>query len=156
MDPLLQALQQSEIALYLRTSRWGYAAVNTAHVFGVALLVGAMVPLDLRLLGVWHRIPHPTLVTVLAPVAAVGLCLAAASGALLFSVRAEEYAAIGVLRLKLVLIILGVLSALLLHLRHGLALRTASTARLATAGAISMTCWIGALILGRTIAFAAG
>ena len=51
MDEVFQALQATPVAQYLRTARWGYATLNTAHVFGIALLVGAILPLDLRLLG---------------------------------------------------------------------------------------------------------
>ena len=155
MDALLAEIAGSEIATALRYSRWEYAAVNTAHVFGIALLVGAILPLDLRLLGLWRAIPHVALVRVLVPVAVVGLLLAVTAGALLFSVRAPEYAALTVFRVKLGLIATGVLSALAVHVAHGFSLESAGRARLAGAGAISITCWIGALIAGRMIAYAA-
>ena len=58
VDAVLAAVEASGLATALRFSRgWGYAAVNTAHVLGVALLVGAAVPLALRLLGLWRGVP---------------------------------------------------------------------------------------------------
>ncbi|MGI9382301.1 MAG: DUF2214 domain-containing protein [Methyloligellaceae bacterium] len=154
MDEILAAVAASDVATALRMSRWGYAAVNTAHVLGIALLVGGIVPLDLRLLGLWPGVARDGLVRTLVPVAATGLGLAVTTGAFLFSVRAPEYAALTVLQIKLALVVLGGGSAIALHLVHGFMLETASSARLARAGALSMTCWLGALIAGRMIAFA--
>lgn len=154
MDALLAAIAASEPAASLRVSRWLYAAVNTSHVLGIALLVGSILPLDLRLLGLWRGVALDGLVRVLVPVAAGGLVLALATGALLFSVRAPDYAALTVFRIKLVLIAVGVSAALLLHLLHGVRLERAAPGRLAGAGALSMTCWLGALLAGRMIAFA--
>ena len=153
MDEILAALAASDIATALRLSRWGYAAVNTCHVLGISLLVGAIVPLDLRLIGFWPGIARDGLVRTLVPVAATGLALAVTTGALLFSVRAPEYAALTVLQVKLALVLTGAGSAIALHLLHGYRLESAGPSRLARAGALSMTCWLGALIAGRMIAF---
>lgn len=138
----------------LRFSRWGYALVNTAHVLGIALLVGAILPLDLRLMGAWSDVPRATLARVLVPVAAGGLVLAVTAGLLLFSVRATDYAALLVFRVKLLLIATGAGSAVALHLAHGLLLEGAGQRRLAGAGTLSVICWLGALVAGRMIAFA--
>ncbi len=156
MEPLLAAIQASDLATALRFSRWSYAVVSTAHVLGIALLIGAILPLDLRLLGAWHSIARSALVRVLVPVAAVGLALAVAAGLLLFAVRAVDYAALTVFRLKLLLIATGASSALILHATHGFLLETASRGRLRLAAIFSMTCWLGTLIAGRLIAFVSG
>lgn len=153
MDGLLVALAASDIATTLRFSRWLYAVVNTAHVLGIALLVGAILPLDLRLIGLWPGVAQDGLVRVLVPVAACGLTLALTTGPLLFSVRAPEYADLTVFQVKLVLVATGVVSALALHLSYGLLLKGASRARLVSAGVLSMSCWLGALAAGRMIAF---
>lgn len=150
----LAALESTAVAEYLRVSRWGYAAVSTAHIFGIALLVGAILPLHLRIFGLWRRVSRTALVRVLVPVAASGLALAAGAGLLLFSIRAREYADIGLMQAKFALVGLGALSALALHATHGLLLEKAGRTRLKTHAAISLTCWIGALICGRLIAFA--
>ena len=154
MDALLTALEGMGVAQALRGARWGYAAVNAAHILGIALLIGAIVPLNLRFLGLWRSTPHQALIRVLVPVAAAGLALAILAGLLLFSVRAREYAGIGFLQAKLALIAVGLLSALALHHAHGTLLETASDRRLAGHAAVSLLCWIGALACGRLIAFA--
>jgi hypothetical protein len=154
MEALLAALEASGPAQYLRASRWGYAAVNGMHILGIALLVGAVVPLNLRLLGLWPAVPREQLLRVLVPAAAFGLVLAVPTGLLLFSVKAEDYSAIFFLQAKLALILAGVLSAVTAHLRYGLALEGAEPARLRLHALVSIACWLGALALGRLIGFA--
>jgi hypothetical protein len=151
MDALLDALVASAPAQWLRFSRWGYAAVNTTHVFGITLLVGAILPLDLRLLGVWRSVALEPLARVLVPVAATGLFLAITTGVFLFITRANEYAALNLFLLKVTLIAAGAVHALSLQLGRGVA--HASRARLRAAGAASLSIWVAALICGRLLAF---
>jgi hypothetical protein len=154
LEALLAGLEGTAVAQTLRSSRWLYAATNAAHIFGIALLVGAILPLNLRLLGLWPDVPRAKLVRVLVPVAATGLALAIAAGGLLFAVRAREYAGIGFLQLKLVLVATGALAALALHHAHGFLLETAPDRRLTGHALLSLVCWPAALVCGRLIAFA--
>ena len=151
---MLAALEGTSLAQALRGSRWGYATLNAAHIFAIALLIGSVVPLNLRLLGVWRGIARETVVRVLAPVAASGLALALLTGPLLFSVRAQEYSGVGFLQLKLAFIAVGVLSTLALCWTHGFLLKDAGRTRLAVHAVLSTVCWLGALVCGRLIAFA--
>lgn len=153
MEALLAALEGTGLAQALRGSRWGYAAVNATHILGLALLIGAIVPLNLRLLGLWPDSPRATLARVLVPVAAAGLALAVLAGLLLFSVRAGVYAQNPFLQAKLLLVVVGTLSALWLHWSHGLRLEGAGRGRLAAHAVVSLACWLGALACGRLIAF---
>ena len=154
MDAFLVAVEGLGIAQTLRVSRWGYAVTNATHILGIALLIGAIVPLQLRFLGLWSSVPWQALVRVLAPVAATGLAIALIAGFLLFTVRAREYAGIGFLQAKLVFVAVGTLSAVALHRAHGFLLDSAPNARLVGHAIVSLTCWIGALVCGRMIAFA--
>ena len=154
MAALLAALEGTEIATALRGARWGYAAVNATHILGIALLIGAIMPLNLRLFGLWRGVPRVLLVRVLVPMAAGGLGLAVTAGFLLFAVRAREYAATGFLQAKLVLVVVGTLAALEAHRRHGFLLEGASQSRLAAHAGIFTVCWLGALLCGRLIGFA--
>ncbi len=154
MEGFLAGIEATAVADYLRHARWGYAAVNAVHIVGIALLVGAIVPLDLRLLGLWQSVPRETLVRVLVPVAATGLIIAACAGLLLFSIKAQHYAGIGFFQVKLVLIVSGAGAALMLHAAHGFLLESAGATRLKFHAFLSLACWLGALLCGRLIAFA--
>lgn len=154
MEFAFAALEESVLAQALRRSRWAYAGVNAAHILAIALLIGSVVPLNLRLLGLWRGISREAIVRVLAPVAASGLILALLTGPLLFTVRATEYSGVGFLQLKLIFIVVGILSTLNLCRVHGFLLRNAPRSRLVGHAILSMVCWLGALISGRLIAFA--
>ena len=94
MSPLtewLSALESSAPATALRGSVWAYPMVNAGHIGGVSLLIGAIIPLDLRLLGLWSTTPLAPLWRVLTRTAAVGLGLAVIFGFILFAVRATDY-----------------------------------------------------------------
>lgn len=153
MEAFLAEIESTALVQYLRFGQWGYAVVNTTHIIGIALLVGAIVPLDLRLLGLWSDASRTTLVRVLVPVAATGLAIAMAAGMVLFSVKALDYAYIWLMQLKLILVATGATAAILLHAREGWLLERASDSRLAGHAALSITCWFGALVCGRFIAF---
>lgn len=145
------ALAEWPFAETMRRSRWAYAAASTGHVAGLALLFGAILPLDLRLLGAWGSVDRTLLARVLVPVAATGLALAAGCGSLLFLAAPTDYLAHPLFLAKMALVVLGAGHAAALHLGPGLA--GASLARLRIAGAVSLTCWTGALVAGRMIAF---
>ena len=99
----------------LRRSVWAYALVNAAHILGIGLLLGAILPLDLRLMG-WHQGPPlSTLAPFLSRIAAAGLALAVATGATLLSVQPMEYLPLPAFRAKMLLIALALVNLLALH-----------------------------------------
>lgn len=147
------AIEGSALVAALKFSPWGYALANTAHVLGIAMLVGAILPLDLRLMGLWGRIERTEAVRLLFPVAAAGLALAILAGFLLFSVRAGDYVKVSLFFWKLGFIALGGGLALVFHLRAGLLVERASPGQAAFHGAASLICWLAALVAGRMIAY---
>jgi hypothetical protein len=125
----------------------------------VALLIGAVAPLDLRLLGVWPSVPLKPLWRVLSRTAAAGLFLAAACGLLLFAARASSYAAAPLFLAKMIVVALGGVNALGLH-ALGAGNRNASwmdtarpPARVRAAAGISAAAWLTVLVLGRLVGY---
>nr|WP_267955416.1 hypothetical protein [Halomonas ethanolica] len=151
---MLTSLADTALAEWVRLSRWGYAAINALHVLGIALLIGAIVALDLRLLGWRKRLPLHELGRLLQPVAIAGLLLAMVTGALLFLADPSGYAAMPLFVLKLALIALAIANALLLNLGPGLA--NATPRRLRVAGLLSLLLWPTVLLAGRMLAFVDG
>jgi hypothetical protein len=154
----LTAIEQLPFVAGLRSSRWTYAGVNTAHIVGIALLFGAIVPMDLRLIGWWRSIPIGTFTRVLIPVAVAGLILAISAGLLLFSIRAVEYAGMTLFQVKMALVLCGIANALLLRkaaaweIQHS-AVGVMPPPRLQAAGALSILIWLSVIACGRMIAF---
>lgn len=158
LSEALAALQGLDPVLALRRSVWVYPFVNAGHIIGIALLFGAIVPMDLRLMGVWRDAPLRAVAGITVPVAVVGLLLAITTGALLFSVRAVEYARIELLQVKLLLIAGAVANALLL--RRTSAWRAfaegdlaGTSPRLQAAGALSLGLWLSVIVCGRLIGY---
>lgn len=153
------ALEATPLATALRGSVWVYPLVNAAHILGVALLVGSIVPLDLRLLGVWRSVPLTPLWGVLTRTAGAGLILAMIFGALLFITRASEYTASNLFISKMAVVALGTANALALRvLPQTQVSEITSTkgkppARLRLASGISLVTWLTALTLGRLIGY---
>jgi hypothetical protein len=142
----------------LRRSNLLYPFVNGTHITGLVLLFGAIVPLDLRLMGFWRSVPLPTLARVLVPVAIFGLVTALLTGAFMFSSQAVKYSGMGIFQLKLALVAAATMNALFLHrtAAWGTALAAPTGRiypRLAVSGALSIVLWLGALLCGRFIAY---
>lgn len=147
MEALLAGLEAWPPVEALRTSVWVYPALNALHILGLALLVGGILPLDLRRLGAWSGVAADGLERVLTLTAAVGLGTAALTGLALFSVSARDYAALDVFWVKMALVALGTLNALWTRRRFAAGRGTAGPA------VVSAVAWLGALGLGRAIGY---
>jgi hypothetical protein len=152
------ALQDTGVAASLRQSFWVYPLVNAGHIVGLALLFGAIVPLDLRLLGFWRTMPLVAMSRILLRVAVAGFVIAVPTGALLFIVRATEYAAMPLLWLKVSLIACALANALLLHMSLTWAVfehsdLAGTTPRLQLAGGLSIGLWLAVIVAGRMIGY---
>jgi len=155
---LLILLQDSALGQAMRQSLYLYPAVEIVHLLAIALLVGSILALDLRLVG-WRRVaPTLPLARHLLPVAVTGFALAAASGSMLFATEAASLFYNPAFRIKMVLLLLAGANALLLHRGPWRAIgRWAEAplppARVRVAGAASAALWVGVLCFGRLIAY---
>lgn len=158
LETLAAGLQATELSHTLRSSIWLYPLVNTGHVIGIALLFGAIAPLDLRLIGCWKGVPLDHLSRTLIPVAIVGLVLAVSTGSLLFATRPLDYVVEPLFGIKMTLLCAAVLNALLLRLSpqwRWVRVATGAPPRLAwrIAGIVSIVLWLGVITAGRLIGY---
>jgi len=152
----LALLGEWPVAAALRRSPLLYPLVNAAHILSLALLVGAIAVLDLRVLGLFRAHPLGHLGPPLARVAAAGLALAVLTGFLLFSTRPLTYAENPAFLLKLGLLLLGTLNALALRAAPAWRAALAGGAvgsRLRLGAAFSLLAWVSAVVAGRWIGF---
>jgi hypothetical protein len=149
---MLEALEQSAPITALRESTYAYPLINALHIVGVALLFGAIVALDLRLIG-WRRAAGPVdgFARLLLPVAIGGLALAIPAGLLLFATDARAYVASPLFQAKMLLIALAIANALWLR-RTDWRGPTAGLGA-APAAAASILLWLGAIVLGRMVGY---
>ena len=160
MHDFMTWMQASALGHFMRESGpWTYAIVNLLHILGVASLFGAVVILDLRLMGVWRGTPLAALAEAAAPVAAFGFALAATSGIGLLATKATEYIGNPFLYIKFPAVAIGVVNALVLnfspawHARGRRELSQRENRQLAWMGGTSLACWLTAIGAGRMIAY---
>jgi hypothetical protein len=153
-------LEMSALGFAMReTGVWTYAIVNLTHIFGIALLFGAIVVLDLRLVGVWKAIPLDLMARPTTVVAGTGLAIALVTGPALLATKATEYVGNPFLPIKLVAIVLAVINLAILHnlpawkQRANAEMPAAQRRQLAIAGSASLVCWISAISAARLIAY---
>jgi hypothetical protein len=148
---VLEAIGGWPGASWLQHSATAYLFVNAAHILGLAVLLGAILALDLRLLGLFRRFPIRVLGPFLVRFAAAGLGLALLTGAWLFSVKPDQYLSNPAFRWKLVLLTIALVNAALQHRSAGV-MRESPAVR-ARAG-LSLCLWLSVLVAGRWIGFA--
>lgn len=143
-------------AQWLRNSTVAYPLINATHILGIGLLLGAILPLDLRLLGFFNAVPLRVIGPFLSRAAAFGLCLAVPTGLWLFSVQPGDYLGNPAFLWKAGLLVLAVVNIIAQHV--GPQYRGAvGGGRVGTAvrihAAASVVLWVSVLIAGRWIGF---
>lgn len=155
----LNTIASSEAAALLRRMPWVLPSIAALHLLGVALLVGAIVPFNLRLMGVIKKGRVRNLARVLIPIATWGLAISTVSGAALFIVKPVDYAQSDLFVIKLAVIGVGLINigwvrsiprwAELVQIEESILNPTEPNRKLRIAAALSIIVWIAVLILGR-------
>lgn len=127
-----------------------YPALEVMHIAGIALLLGSLVMLDLRVWGLASALPLQPLARLSLSVTLAGFCLLVCSGLMMFAAHPAELVSNRAFLIKLVLVQLAGLNAVWFHARDGLT-RCDSLARAQTV--LSTGLWLGAIISGRWIAY---
>lgn len=149
---MIEAIGSWPGAVWLQQSGTAYLFVNAAHILGIGLLLGGILPLDLRLMGLFRRYPLEVIVPFLTRSAGAGLALAILTGLWLFSVKPEEYLANQAFLWKVALLSFAFANIALQHwgiTRRGL--NPGNAARVSAA--LSLCLWLAVLVAGRWIGF---
>ena len=160
MHDLFAWIEASALGRIMREAGpWTYAIVNLMHIIGIASLFGAILVMDLRLIGLWRRVPLRPLADVAVPIARSGFVLAVATGIGLLASNATEYDGNPFLLIKFPAIAIGLLNAVVLTRSAAwrAALDGISTAgdvrRLGLMGGVSLASWLMAVTAGRMIGY---
>ena len=135
---------------WIASSPWAYPALEVVHIVGIALLLGNLVALELRVWGVAAELPLRPLARLSLALSLAGFGLLALSGLAMFAAAPAELLASRAFVVKMGLMLLAGLNAAWFHARDGLG-RSDRTARVQTV--FSLGLWLAVIICGRWIAY---
>ena len=149
-------LDAQGLSAWARGGRWIYPAANVLHVIGLAMFLGAIGAVDLRLAGLWRRLPIAVLNQAFMPVAFAGLALLAGSGIVLFAADGRALAGSWVFQIKLGVIALALANAIWFRARWQSRIgagQRVMPGRARLVALLSLLLWLGVAALGRMIAY---
>ena len=111
---MLEWLESTQFSAWVRNELWGWPLALTVHAFGTALVIGFVLIIGLRLLGLFELIPY-SLLNRLFPVIWVALVLQLLSGFALWSTKPTQYVVDVAFLLKFSLVIVGTILTLSLY-----------------------------------------
>ncbi len=153
----LEWLEQTDFGTWVGESLWAYPFFETVHTIGMAMVIGSLGLINLRVLG--YKSDLPILGTQkLLPLAWIGFTMNLISGLSLFASDAQHFWYSYTFRVKIVLIILGGINAAILSRRVFQEPTAGAPPVVPTSGvkwvaASSLVFWFGAICAGRLIAY---
>jgi hypothetical protein len=159
LSDLVAYLEDSFIAEAIRESDTLFPFIESVHVVAICLVVGTILTLDLRLLGL-ASIGRPVgrLANTILPVTWGAFAIAAISGFLLFISNATKYLANGYFDAKIMLICAAGLNMIIFHTITAKDMPqwekdALPPPRARLAGLLSILLWIAVVACGRWIGF---
>lgn len=156
LDDAAQFAASLPLAQALREGAWLYPVVETLHIIGFAVLVGAVAMFDLRVLGFGRQLPVRALARHLLPWSAGSMLLVVPTGLLLFVTDPLALLANRVFLLKLGLIAMAGLNALAFHAgpyRQADVWKERAPPRAILHALLSLGLWIAVIACGRLLAY---
>lgn len=151
-----QWCETSLIGIGIRKSIWQFPVIETIHIMGLTVLLGSVLIVDLRLLGIVLR-EHPV-----AEVAKdfmvwfwTALVIMVCTGLTLFLSEATRMSYNSAFFVKIILIVLGVTFHLTIH-RRAIRLGAGDVGMSKLVPCLSVLCWLSVALAGRAIAFVVG
>ena len=158
MGNFFESLEHTSWVMTIAETGWLYAAVSVTHYFTLFVLVGTIVLVDLRILGVAARSQSVTQVAdTLFPWTWTALGLALLSGFLMFTTDGGDYYPDRIFRIKMTVILLALISTVIVSRK----VRKWDQAPAISTGAklvalVSIVLWIGSILAGVEIAAISG
>jgi len=147
MSSPVMALEGLWLAQVMKHSSWLYPTIETMHIWGIGMLFGSVVIMDLRILGVASKLSLSDLSRLGVLVAVFGFGLAVLTGSLMFITQASELISSRLFILKMCLIFLLLANAIILRMR------TVSNGISKTQALISLAGWASVIGMGRWLAY---
>ncbi len=158
LDSLAAWLNDTQLAFVMRDDPWLWAFCETIHFLGLAMMVGAIGVLDLRMLGVAKQIPMRPLHR-LVPWGIAGFTANLITGLMFYTADAKQYTHNIAFQMKMLFVLLAGLNVLYFYgakvSQRVEALGPGADAPLAAkvVAASSLFLWFGVMYWGRMLPF---
>lgn len=149
-------LQETALSVWVQESTWGYSIVLSSHAVGMAIVVGTILMIDLRVLGFASSLAISSFEK-LFTIIWIGFFINLVSGLILFTADAVAFATRPTFQIKIACIAVGGIAAwVLVRILFGGNETQPNTKIPASAkitAVISILLWTGAVIAGRLTAY---
>ena len=158
IETLTNEIMASQLSQWIQATYWLWPVLEIIHFFGLTLLMGGLIIVDLRMIGFFSTISLQG-VKKLLPFVIFGFLLNLITGILFVYGDPSRYAINIGFQIKLILILLAGCNAAIYHFRvEGYALDLSSSSvrpplTIKLVGLTSLSLWTGVLLLGRLIPY---
>lgn len=157
LDSIVSFVDGSALNQWIVAAYWVWPILEIIHFFGLSLLFGALLVIDLRLAGHFRRF-DPVVTHSLVPIVLTGFTLNLVTGILFFFGDPLTYANNAAFLLKMILIAFAGLNALLYYWKlspqlHTWSADTESPALAKVVAYTSLLLWTAVLLCGRLIPY---
>src|SRR3984957_10513307 len=158
LEQVLTKLQDLNLPTQIRESDWLFPTIETVHVFALVLVVGSIMTVDLRLLGLANKErPFSQVASEMLPWTWTAFAIAALAGMLMFSSKELTYYGNIQFRLKMVCLLLAGINMAMFHLLGTRHLETWDRGRppraAKLAGGASLLLWVTIVAAWRWVGF---
>lgn len=147
-------LAETRLSMALTDSPWGFPAIESLHVIAIALVVGSIMIVDLRLVGIGSLARDPRdLIRAILPVTWIAFAAAVVTGSALFVANPVSYVANTVFLAKMLLLVAAGVNMILFHMVVDRHLDRTGAALPRLSGGVSLLLWVVIVGCGRWIGF---
>ena len=157
-----ESIEYSSLGISIAESTWAFPTLETIHVIGLVTVLGTIMVMDLRLLGLAsNQVAVTKMSKDTLPWTWAGFVLAALTGSLLFVSKASSYMANPYFLWKMGLLAAAGINMLIFHFITYKTVENWDTASVLPAGAkvaatLSLIFWVLVVFFGRAIGFTLG
>ncbi len=149
-------LKGTALSEWVVTTPWAWPLAETLHFLGLALLIGIIAPLDVRLLGFMRSIPVSAL-RALVPWAVAGFVVNLATGLMFFIATPDQYVRNLSWWFKVLFLVIAGVNMLMFETTHRSRLEAMGTGdtppSFKVIGAVSLVSWLMVVYWGRMLPF---
>lgn len=157
LENFAESIVNSSLTQWIQSVYWLWPALEITHFFGLTLLLGGLIIIDLRMVGFFPNIDHKV-THKLIPLVILGFILNLITGVLFFYGDPMRYSINIAFQIKMLLVLIAGCNAAIYHFKvyptiGNINQQDSPPFVIAVVAVISLGGWTGVLLLGRLIPY---